>query len=241
MTERYSADFTGGGVCSVVDLGGYAKVYKDIEFTSFSGASIGALIAVCLAAGKTPEEILDFLIENVRYFNRPILGKRSIRKKVDAFLNGILFKDLPKECIVSITPMRKHFSNVITRENARKLTAGQVVALSASMPGMFLPGFVKLEGKRALVWDGGIVLNPPLNPNARNAIFSYNNSGSLANIFWNRKRWAQEANAHAVFHPYTRLGIRGGKQEVEEAFRFGKECMRQEKRDFLTQLKFARL
>lgn len=238
---EFQADFSGGGVCSSVGLGGYTIVREEIGFKKFSGASIGALNATCLAAKREAEEILDFLLENVESFCLPILGQKKIQRQVDSFLGGILFKDLPQECFVAITPMRRNFPQVITRENAGNLTAGEVVALSAAMPGLFLPGFVALEGKHAFVLDGGIAQNPPLNPAARNIIFSYNNSGSLANTFWNRRRWAQEAKAHAVFHPYVRLGVLGGKAEVKEAFRLGQEYMREEKRSFLIQVECARL
>lgn len=221
---RRNAAFTGGGLASVEGLGGYAAI-SDVKFDSFSGASIGALIAVCLCAGKQPSEIRDFLAENVESFCCFILGRKRIQKQVDAFLGNMLYCNLPKECIVSITPLRRNFPSIITRDNAGSITAGEAVALSAALPGLFLPGFVELEGKKALVLDGGILQNPPLHPNYENFLFSYQNSGSMVDNFWNRKRWEIEEKADYLFAPYTEYGVLGKRSDVLAVFEEGKKAM----------------
>ena len=222
---RRNAAFVGGGVASVEGLGGYAVISTDITFDSFSGASIGALIAVCLSAGKSPSEIRDFLAENVESFCKFIVGRKRIQKQVDAFLGNMLYCNLPKECIVSITPLRRNFPSIITRDNAGNLTAGETVALSAALPGLFLPGFVKLEGKRALVLDGGILQNPPVHLTYNNFLFSYCNSGSITENFWNRKRWEIEEEADYLFTPYTKYGVLGKHDDVLAVFEEGRLAM----------------
>ncbi len=231
--QEWNAAFVGGGVASVEGLGGYAELCTDIEFQGFSGASIGAVIAAYLAAGKNPIEIRDFLMSNVKKFCKPMIGRKRIQKEVDEFLGKVLFKDLPKECSVSITPLRNHFPCIITRDNAENLTVGQVVALSATLPGLFLPAFVRLEGKKAFVLDGGILLNPPLKEGAKNFVFSYENSESWKDTAWNRRRWAQEKKADCLFRPRIECGVFGDEVDIYALFAGGKLYMEEAKSFYL--------
>lgn len=227
MTSKNAA-FSGGGVSSVVGLGMYFRMAQKTDFESFSGASIGSVIAACLAAGKTPIEIREFLANNVKGFCAPILGRIRIHKKVDEFLDNMLFKDLPKECIVSITPIRRNFPKVITRENAGSLTVGEVVALSSALPGLFLPGLVKLEGKYAIVLDGGMTANPPLKEGALNVCFSFKRSDKVSKTPWNKRKIRQEESAHILFKPYTKTHTRGESKDVYIAFLEGSFAMKRE-------------
>ncbi len=228
----------GGGLATLIALGGYHVVYGILQVDTYSGASLGALIIVCLAAGKTPIEVMQFLAKNSPLFCIPFIGTRIMRKKVNEFLGNMKFKDLPKECFVSITPKRKDFPNVITRENAGDMTVGEVVAASASVPGLYLPAILKIDGKKSKVYDGGLTFNPPLNPDAKNALFSYENDSSLKANSWNKKaRWPQKAKATAVFHPYNaKFGMLGGPRKVREAFAFGASAMAKESEQFLKNL-----
>lgn len=230
MTEKNAA-FSGGGVSSVVGLGGYSLMAKETEFQSFSGASIGSIIAACLAAGKTPEEIREFLEDNVEEFCVPILGRKRIQKKVDKFLGELFFRDLPKECFVSITPLRSNIPTIITRDNCENLTVGEVVAMSAALPGLFLPGILKLKGRYSFVVDGGLTVNPPLNEKSLNVIFSF----KRAQNFGSKKKKLQEKKAHILFKPFTRTKTRGTRQEINVAFLEGQEAMK----DFLCDFKFV--
>lgn len=224
MMEKNAA-FSGGGVSSVVGLGGYSQMAQKTEFSSFSGASIGSVIAACLAAGKDAKLIGWFLADNVVGFCVPILGRIRIKKEVNKFLRNMLFKDLPKECIVAITPLRRNFPKVITRENAGNLTVGEVVALSSALPGLFLPGFVKLEGKHAIVLDGGMTANPPLKEGALNVCFSYKRSDKVSKAPWNKRKRRQEEKAHILFKPYTKTHTRGKKFDIYTAFWEGRDAM----------------
>lgn len=224
-----NAAFSGGGVSSVVGLGMYFQMARKTDFELFSGASIGSVIAACLAAGKSPKEIREFLAHNVKGFCAPILGRIRIHKKVDEFLGNMLFKDLPKECIVSITPLRRNFPKVITRENAENLSVGEVVALSSALPGLFLPGLVKLEDKYAIVLDGGITANPPLKEGVLNVCFSYRRLKQKdSKAPWNKRKRRQEESANILFKPYTKTGTTGENVDVYTAFLEGSLAMQRE-------------
>ena len=188
------------------------------NFTSFSGASIGSVVAISLAAGKTPEDIRDFLAKNVEPFCVPILGRFRIKKMVNEFLGNMLYRDLPTECIVSITPLRKNFPKLITRENSENLTVGEIAALSSALPLLFLPGIVKLKGKYSLVVDGGILFNPPLNKKGKNFLFSFKRHDNPPKYYWGKRKLAQEKRATKLLKPLTTFGTRGKSNDVFKVY-----------------------
>ena len=224
--KKYNAAFSGGGLSSVVGLGAYFEIKKTISFDSFSGASIGSIIAASLAAGKTPEQIRDFLSEHIEAFCTFILGRKLIERETNKFLGNILFRDLPKECLVSITPLRSCLPKLITQENSEDLTVGEVVALSSALPGLFLPGVVKLEGKRAFVLDGGFTANPPLKVGVQNVLFSFQREGKKqSHTPWNIKKAIQESKADILIKPVTRYGTLGKRDDVYDVFQEGQKAV----------------
>ena len=220
--------FVGGGVCSVIGLGEYSlleeKGIDNVTF-SFSGASIGAVIAICLAAGKSPKGIRNFLADNVEAFCVPILGNKRIERKVNEYLGYMLYRDLPRECIVSVTPiLRKDVPCIITRENSERLTVGEVAAFSAALPGLFLPRLTKLDGKHAFIVDGAILYNPPLDYTANaNLIFSYRKNYEAPKFSWNKRRAEQERRGDMLLNPLTKCGTRGKRNDVFEAYEEGRK------------------
>lgn len=234
MTAKLNAAFIGGGLPTAIALGGYSVVCDEFNFDSYSGDSIGALVAVSLSAGKSVVEIKELLEKNAMYYCIPYFGKAIIKRSVNRFLGNMKFKDLPVECYVSVAPLRSDFPRVITRENAEEMTVGKVVAASAAVPLLYLPSLLKINGRRSLVFDGGLVLNPPLKPNAKNVLFSYNNDSSMKPSVWNVKaRWPQEEAADLLFNPYTyEFGLFGTAGDVRDAFAFGKKCMEEQKSSF---------
>ena len=220
--EKFNAAFVGGGVCSVIGLGAYSVMKQKYKFTSFSGASIGSIVAISLAAGKTPEDIRDFLANNVEPFCVPILGRFRIKQRVNEFLGNMLYRDLPNECIVSITPLRKNFSKLITRKDSENLTVGEVAALSSALPILFLPGFVKLKRKYSIVVDGGILFNPPLNEKTKNFLFSFKRHNRPPKYYWGKRKLAQEKKADFLLIAPTTFGTRGKRQDVLTVYDDGK-------------------
>lgn len=217
----------GGGVSSIAALGAlyYFLAERDIEIISFSGASIGAVNAALLAAKFVPVEICDFLAEHVEEFCTPRKGRMIIQKRIDELLDGMLFRELPKECIVSITPLRRNFPTIITRGNAEDLTVGEVVSLSAALPIYFRSGKVKLNGKTARILDGGLLYNPPLNPETKNIIFSFTRGQKRSFAPWNIRQARQEKKAQEVYKPQTITKTTGKREDVFCAFLEGKDYM----------------
>lgn len=223
--KTYNAAFTGGGLSSVIGLGAYSEMKKTTKFDSFSGASIGSVIAVSLAAGKTPEQVRDFLAKNVEGFCVFILGRKRIERETNKFLGNMLFRDLPKECIVSITPLLSSLPKLITRENSEDLTVGKVVALSSALPGLFLPGLIKLTKKYALVLDGGLTANPPLKEHSLNVVFSFKRANKKSKTSWNAKKMQQESKADILIKPVTHYGTLGKHDDVFSVFEEGQKAV----------------
>lgn len=224
MKEKLNAAFVGGGVCSVIGLGAFSVIKDNYQFESFSGASIGSVVAACLAAGKSPYAIRNFLAKNVEPFCVPILGRLRIKRRVDEFLGKMLFRDLPRECIVAITPLRRNFPKLITRSNSGNLTVGEVVALSSALPGLFLPGITKLNGKFSFVIDGGILFNPPLSKTQRNFVFSFKRNKNPPKYPWGKRKLAQEKRGDFLIKPLTHFKTRGHSQDVFSVFEEGKNA-----------------
>lgn len=215
-TMKNFACFVGGGVSTVCGLGAYhSDTLNGETYDGFTGASIGAVIAVSLAAEKTPEEIRDFLTQSVEDFCKPIIGKNIIRKRTNEFLGYIKYRDLPKECTVSVTKIGSKKPVLVTKYNSGNLTAGEVAAASASLPGLFLPTWIRLEGNGFFVLDGGMTANPPIIPEANNTIYTFVREWKKpSNSVWAKRKAYQENLATKVVRVSTLTSTRGTKHDV---------------------------
>lgn len=218
-----NAAFVGGGVSTVCGLGAYyAETQLGEEFNSFSGASIGSIIAISLAAGKDAQEILSFLRKNVRDFCRPIVGKKFIRERTDEFLGNIRYKDLLFDCTVSVTKIGEKTPTLITRKNCDNMTAGKVAALSSTLPGLYLPSRMNFEGRNFWVLDGGMTANPPLVIDAENVIFTFERVlKKPSKSVWTKRKAFQERKANRVVKIATVTSTRGDEWFVTAAWTEG--------------------
>ncbi len=221
--QKKNAAFVGGGVSTVCGLGAYyAETRLGEEFNSFSGASIGSIVAISLAAGKEPQEILSFLRKNVEDFCRPIIGKKFIRERTDKFLEKIQYKDLLFECIVSVTKIGEKFPILISKKNCDSMTVGEVAALSSTLPGLYLPSKMHFEGCNFWVLDGGMTANPPLVIDAENVIFTFKRVlKKPSNSVWAKRKIYQERKADRVVKVATVTSTRGDRRDVTTAWTEG--------------------
>lgn len=221
--KKRNAAFVGGGVSTVCGLGAYfAETQLAEEFNSFSGASIGSIVAISLAAGKEPLEILSFLRKNVENFCRPIIGKKFIRERTDKFLGCIQYKDLLFDCTVSVTKVGEKTPTLITKRNCDNMTVGEVAALSSTLPGLYLPSKMHFEGRNFLVLDGGMTANPPLVSDAENVIFTFKRVlKKPSNSVWAKRKAFQERKADRVVKVATVTTTRGDRRDVTAAWTEG--------------------
>lgn len=210
---KKNAAFVGGGVSTVAELGLYSRIIEvDSEYDSFSGANTGAIVAICLAAGESPIDVKHFLLENVYNFSEFIRGREAIKKLTNEFLDNILYKDLPKECICSVTSLKPFFPKFISRKNAKNLTVGQVAAMSSALPGLFFP----------------VMTNPPFNedPDFKNDVFKFNRFKKPKILLtpWKKRQHEQEMRANKIYCVDTITGTRGTGLDILIAYEEGKKA-----------------
>lgn len=133
-------------------------LYPDI----ISGTSAGALAGAMIAAGKTPEECLDFFThKKVMSFARFTVSKMGLmsmtgmQERLEKFLNVKTFDELQTPLIVTATDINNAAS---VHFNAGELVP--CILASCSIPIVFVP--VEING--IIYVDGGIFMNLPVRP-----------------------------------------------------------------------------
>ena len=218
--KKRNAAFVGGGVSTVCGLGAYyAEVQLGEEFDSFSGASIGSVAAIGLAAGKDPFEIMQFLRKNIKDFCRPIIGKKFIRERTNEFLGGMRYADLSFMCTVSVTKIGEKTPTLITRINCDDMTVGEVAAMSSTLPGLYFPSYMHFMGRNFWVLDGGMTANPPIIEGAENVVNTFKRVlKKPSNSVWAKRKALQERKADRVVKISTVTSTRGDRRDITAAW-----------------------
>jgi NTE family protein len=165
MAKKYKTGLvlSGGGTRGFAHLGVIAALHeKGIKPDVISGVSAGAIVGSFIAAGKTPEEILQIFKKGwfFKYtkLHIPIDGllkldglKEIIHKEIE--IKNI--QDLPVPFFVGISNLNK---GIIEYKKSGPL--GETVLASSSIPILFAP--VVLKGESYV--DGGLMDNIPIHP-----------------------------------------------------------------------------
>ncbi len=154
---------SGGGARGAAHVGVIrALLEHDIVPTHVSAVSAGAIIGALYAAGRTPDEMMDFAIKSslVRLYKvgMPITGLT----KLD-YLKERLATLIPENSFAGLLlPLHVGITNLNT--GAQELRSSgplhDIVAASCSIPFVFKP--VELDGSQYV--DGGVVKNMPVEP-----------------------------------------------------------------------------
>lgn len=165
MNNKYKIGLalSGGGIRGIAHVGVIkALLENDIVPEAVIGTSAGAIAGCLFAAGKTPDEMMEF----VRQWNYlktvrpgiPIDGLSSLsflKKHLYNHLQHDSFEKLEKACYVGVTNMNKGELEVLT---SGSLT--DAVMASSSIPLIFKP--VEIEGN--IYVDGGVMSNLAVEP-----------------------------------------------------------------------------
>ncbi|MEO8733695.1 MAG: patatin-like phospholipase family protein [Flavobacteriales bacterium] len=150
---------SGGGARGAAHLGVLRAMEEvGIRPSAISGTSAGALVGAFIADGRTPQETMALVQENVkrsRLIRRPALASKRIEGFLRAHLTHERFEDLPIPLYVSATNLEKGGQHIFS--------SGELVpALMAScaIPMIFPPVLV---GGTYYV-DGGVSNNLPVDP-----------------------------------------------------------------------------
>lgn len=109
MSKVYTQHFTnckavfqGGGCKGIAYVGAYKAAYeRGVFFTELAGTSAGSIIAALIAAGATPDTLLD-IVKNIDFdrFVRPINKPNLLQRWIERFFCSVLkIKALKKFCV----------------------------------------------------------------------------------------------------------------------------------------------
>lgn len=140
---------------------------NNVTVASYSGASIGAVLATLGAINTPSYEILDLVKKFVMAYsaaNRLKGGKgsRIIEETVNDQCNNMRFKDLEKSLFITANQgglwntKMFIFSKVTTPE----ITLGEACRASCSFPFAYERFLLKIKNQKVKFFDGGMVSNP---------------------------------------------------------------------------------
>ncbi|KYK25539.1 hypothetical protein AYK26_05900 [Euryarchaeota archaeon SM23-78] len=151
---------SGGGYKALAQIG-VLKVldrYK-IKVDAAAGCSMGSILGVFYAAGRTPDEIEDFVIkQSFRSFLDLSMSKLGIDKTkrlqrlIEDFARAKRFKDLKIPMYINATNISKQREAVFSKGELF-----QAIRASVAVPGIFAP--VKIKNDYYV--DGGVLNNIP--------------------------------------------------------------------------------
>lgn len=188
--QRISLACTGGGVKATVNIG-VIRALEDlgVRIKAVSGASLGGCVASLYAMGYSPEEILEIFKKNKKRWGhfsikdilfaipsliiragckRPYKVPDTIKKAGDE-QNVITMDDFGMPVIIpaldvtsretvyySSRPLNKDFTCYTDR------TLYEAIRSTCSLPLIYIPNRVKIDGKFHYMSDGGITTNTPV-------------------------------------------------------------------------------
>lgn len=154
---------SGGGARGIAHIG-VIKALSDYGIVpdAISGTSMGALIGVMYADGKTPEEILEFIkdhkLSGFFRWNFPKSGfmdSYKLKEVIAARLNAKTFEDLKIKFFVSATNLNEGEYTIFSKGELI-----EPVVAAACLPVFFVP--MKINGDSYV--DGGLLNNLPIEP-----------------------------------------------------------------------------
>ncbi|MCF8308575.1 MAG: patatin-like phospholipase family protein [Bacteroidales bacterium] len=160
---RIGLTLSGGGARGIAHIG-VLKALKDYGIVpdAISGTSMGALVGVMYADGKTPEEIMEFIkdhkLSGFFKWNIPKMGFIDSYKLYDVvnnYLKAKRFEDLQTEFHVSATNLNDGEYRIFSSGDLVK-----PVVASACIPVVFVP--FEIDGDSYV--DGGLLNNLPIEP-----------------------------------------------------------------------------
>ncbi len=163
MNDFLGIVLSGGGARGIAHIGVLNALEENLISPQFvSGASMGAVVGVLYAAGKSPQEILELFrhvkLLNLFHWKRPVLGLTDmffLRKILQKTIGNRGFEDLERKFYVSVSNLQTGEYEII--ENGDLIES---VVASGSIPMIFKP--VELNG--SLYVDGGLLNNLPVEP-----------------------------------------------------------------------------
>lgn len=166
MEKKYNLGLvlSGGGARGIAHIGVLKALEENgIEIDCLAGASAGSVVGALYAAGKTPEEILEFVSKTASLYKVykmgfPKVGLTNLtymKEKLIPLFEQDNFEHLNKPLFLAI-------SNLNSGEVELRSTGNlvDVVVASSCIPVLFQP--IDMEGVKYV--DGGMLMNLPVEP-----------------------------------------------------------------------------
>ncbi len=197
---------------------------NNIEIKSYSGASIGAVLATLGAVNTPPDEIL-YLVKKfvVAYSDASIVrgGKGSyiIEETVNKQCKNLCFKDLKKPLFITANKggiwNTKMF--LFSKETTPTVTLGEACRASCSFPFLYERYSLKIGEDKVKFFDGGMVSNPwiPCTQNVTVLATFRRNKTNMKSRY--KEAWMlSEEQADFVIKPYLgKIGSLGTPDDIQ--------------------------
>lgn len=212
----------GGGV--KVPAIGIMKAFEEnnIEISSYSGTSIGAVLATLGALGTQADEILELVKKFVtEYSNANRLkggsGSYIIEKTVNEYCGNMKFEELEKELYIVANSGGLWYPKVFlfSKETTPNITLGEACRASSSFPIAYERYKLKIEKHEYHFWDGGMALNPYI-PKEFTILATFQKSKVNLNSRYKSAWLIPEEKADFVIKPYIgKVGSFGTPEDIE--------------------------
>lgn len=140
---------------------------NNVEIASYSGTSIGAVLATLGAIDTSPDEILYLVKKFVTAYSdasrlKGGKGSRIIEETINEQSNNMSFKDLKKPLFITANSggLLNPKMFIFSKENTPNLTLGEACRASCSFPIAYERYSLNIGQKKMKFWDGGMVRNP---------------------------------------------------------------------------------
>ncbi len=165
---KIGISLSGGGARGFAHIGVLKALEEhDIFPEVIAGTSAGAIVGALYAAGKTPDEMLDFVSETsifkifrVALPNKGLASLDYLRERLVKVIPDDDFASLQKDLYVAVTNLK---TGKLEIKNTGLIY--ETVMASSAIPLVFKP--VEIDGQ--LYVDGGVLNNMPTKPLLRHA------------------------------------------------------------------------
>lgn len=219
--KKINLAIRGGGV--KVPAIGVMKALEEekVEISTYSGTSIGAIIATLGATGTSADEILE-QVKNfvIQYSEASRLkggkGSQIIEDTVDNYCGNIKFKDLSKELYIAANQGSLLFPKefVFSKKTTPEVSLGEACRASCSFPVAYEHYHMQINGKNYKFWDGGMCTNPVIPSDGFTVLATFKKQKENLNSRYVNAWKLPETQADFVVKPKVYMGTLGTPEDI---------------------------
>lgn len=219
--KKINLAIRGGGV--KVPAIGVMKALEEekVEISTYSGTSIGAIIATLGATGTSADEILE-QVKNfvIQYSEASRLkggkGSQIIEDTVDNYCGNIKFKDLSKELYIAANQGSLLFPKefVFSKKTTPEVSLGEACRASCSFPVAYEHYHMQINGKNYKFWDGGMCTNPVIPSDGFTVLATFKKQKENLNSRYVNAWKLPETQADFVVKPKVYMGTFGTTEDI---------------------------